>query len=73
MLLNQVADTLKCSKDEIAYFGDTEVDAEFAKNAFVNNLFIVTYGFRDKKYLMEVTNPIEFFDDVPSIEKYFKL
>ena len=43
------------------------------KNAFVNNLFIVTYGFRDKKYLMEVTNPIEFFDDVPSIEKYFKL
>ncbi len=73
LLLNQVADTLKCSKNEIAYFGDTEVDAEFAKNAFVNNLFIVTYGFRDKKYLMEVTNPIEFFDDVPSIEKYFKL
>lgn len=71
--LNEIIANFNVSKDEIAYFGDTEVDYQFAKNAFVNNVFIVRYGFRDKSYLNDNVKPIEFFNSIYDIIKYFKL
>lgn len=72
-LLNELCDTFSLGKSEIMYFGDTEADALFAKNAFVKSLFIVTYGFRDKNFLMEHTNPVMFFNYVEDIIRFLGL
>lgn len=45
------------SLDDVAYFGDTEVDDRFAHNAHIRNLGIVTYGFRTEAFLKANAHP----------------
>lgn len=53
---------LEVGKEEVAYFGDTEVDQAFATNAKVSSLYIVTYGFRSPEFLEKETKPLEFIN-----------
>lgn len=73
LLLNMLTQSLDVQKDEICYFGDTEVDYEFALNASVRNVFIVSYGFRSEEYLKRVTKPVKFFSTVEEMKKFFKI
>lgn len=72
-LMNKALAELSLTPDQAAYFGDTEVDAEFASRASVKNLFIVTYGYRNKEILYETTKPESFFDNIDDIIDFFKL
>ena len=50
--VNEVLKQLGVDKSEAIYVGDSEVDVETAKNAQMEHI-IVTWGFRDKEYLLE--------------------
>lgn len=71
-LLDLASRELSTPKEEIAFFGDTEVDEAFARNASVGYIFIVTYGFRSPKRLADEVKPTAFFDDVASMASYFE-
>lgn len=71
--LNEIFERFDLKPEEVAYFGDTEVDEQFAKNAFVQSLFIVTYGFREKSFLMKNTTPLAFFEYIEEARKLFGL
>lgn len=73
LLLNMLKERLRVRGEEICYFGDTEVDYEFALNASVKNVFIVSYGFRTEEYLKRVTKPISFFKTVEEMRTFFNL
>ena len=45
-------DRLKSSPKKTVYIGDSDVDIETARNAKIDSI-IVTWGFRDKKFLLE--------------------
>jgi phosphoglycolate phosphatase len=48
----EVLSYLDVEKDEAVYVGDSEVDIKTAKNAGMESI-IVTWGFRDRDYLIE--------------------
>lgn len=63
IIMNRCLNSLKLKPNEVMYFGDTEVDYQFAKNSNILNCIIVTYGFRDKNYLKIQTNPVKFVEN----------
>lgn len=50
--INAIIDEFGLSKDEVVYIGDSEVDLLTANNAGINHI-IVTWGFRDRDFLMQ--------------------
>ncbi len=68
-LLTRIMATNHYSPDEIAYFGDTEVDYRFARNAEVDKVYIVTYGFRSEAFLKANTAPRGFLQSVAELAK----
>ena len=52
-LMEKVLAKLGVSPMEVSYFGDTEVDAMFARSCHLARLFMVTWGFRKPRELRE--------------------
>ena len=50
--INAIIDEFGLSKDEVVYIGDSEVDLLTANNAGINHI-IVTWGFRDRDFLVQ--------------------
>ena len=50
--INAIIDEFGLSKDEVVYIGDSEVDLLTANNAGINHI-IVTWGFRDRNFLVQ--------------------
>ena len=50
--INSIIDEFGLSKDEVVYIGDSEVDLLTANNAGINHI-IVTWGFRDRDFLVQ--------------------
>lgn len=63
-MFDKVLKRLDLRPEEVCYFGDTEVDYQFAKNADVKDLYLFEYGFRDKEYLLANTKPKAFLKDM---------
>jgi len=64
-----MADFFNVKKEEIAYIGDSHVDALFAKN-FGCDLYLATYGYERKENLYSL-NPLHFFDKPEDLINYF--
>ena len=50
--INAIIDEFGLSKNEVVYIGDSEVDLLTANNAGINHI-IVTWGFRDRDFLVQ--------------------
>lgn len=54
-MVNKVIKELRVDKKDCLYIGDTEIDYQTAINAGLD-VVLVSYGYRDKKYLKEIKN-----------------
>ena len=61
---------LNVSKDEVVYIGDTEVDYQTAVNSEVDPI-MVSYGYRDKAQIREITKDAPIIDAPVELLKLF--
>ena len=67
--INKICERYGVEKDEVIFFGDSEVDIKTAENASVYCVSVL-WGFRDREFLTEngaslfVNNPLDIVDMV---------
>ena len=66
-IINALIDKMGCKKEDIIYFGDSEVDAKTIINSNIKGA-LVSYGFRDKELLKEFN--LEILDNAHEIELF---
>lgn len=66
--LDKALTTLSINKDDVLYFGDSEVDNQFIENCKIKG-GIVTWGFRSRS-LLEEKNIKPLIDDVSQLEEF---
>lgn len=67
-LVNKVVNELKVDKKDCLYIGDTEVDYQTAINSGID-VFIETYGYRNKKQLLELIDSSLIIDSLNDLKK----
>lgn len=70
-MINELRNRMKIRRiDMVAYIGDTEVDYIYAKRAMMDS-YMVTYGYRTKKELMNLKMRCHYVDEPLDLLGYF--
>lgn len=69
-LINKIINESKIDKSKITYIGDTEVDEQTALNSKLNYV-LVSYGYRTKDELQEITKTQKIIDKIKDLDWVF--